>query len=753
FSPSSSPPLSLADRHNVAYMGTTITYGRALAVVTETGMNTELGQIATAIQSIDREATPLQQRLDQLGGVLAIAILVLVIIIFGLGLLRGEPVKLMFLMAVSLAVAAIPEGLPAVVTIALALGASRMLKQQALIRKLPAVETLGSITAICSDKTGTLTQNRMTVTCLDVMGHRIDLAEEKEAKLIGQNTVLSLSHDEPFNLLKQQSAVGLLLTGAALCNDALLESDSDQSNHFQAIGDPTESALVVAAARLGLWKTELENTFERIAEVPFDAERKRMTTIHQLPITKGKSLDKLDWVEQERLLFSNSPYIAFTKGAVDTLLNVCSKVWIKGKVAPLSNFWYKLICHTNDQLAGDGIRVLGVAFRPLEQQFIADLPTHKREHILEQELVFVGIIGMIDPPRPEVKNAVSICKQAGIRPVMITGDHPLTARHIASELGISTEGYMLTGQDVDQYSTQELENLVEDVSVYARVSPQHKLEIVTALRNRGHIVAMTGDGVNDAPALKKADIGVAMGITGTDVAKEAADMVLLDDNFATIVAATQEGRVIYDNVRKFINYTLTGNCGELWVIILAPFLGMPLPLLPLQILWINLLADGLLALALGVEPAEPNIMIRPPHNPKENIFSRGVGRDIIWIGLLLGIILLSIDYNYWSAEQASWQTMVFSTLAFSRMGLAQSMRSERESIFRMNLLSNKPLLAAVILTFILQLAVIYSPFLQAIFKTTALSLNDLCISLILSTVVIWAMELDKWWLRHKYSQT
>ncbi|HAX88226.1 MAG TPA: ATPase, partial [Cyanobacteria bacterium UBA11370] len=753
FSPSSSPPLSLADRHNMAYMGTTITYGRALAVVTETGMNTELGQIATAIQSIDREATPLQQRLDQLGGVLAIAILVFVIVIFCLGLLRGEPVKLMFLMAVSLAVAAIPEGLPAVVTIALALGASRMLKQHALIRKLPAVETLGSVTAICSDKTGTLTQNRMTVTCLDVMGHRVDLTEKKEKETTKENNFYPLNNGEEFNLLKQQSSVGLLLTGAALCNDALLEFEPDKSNQFQAIGDPTESALVVAAAGLGLWKTDLENTFERIAEVPFDAERKRMTTIHQLPITNSKIPDKLDWVEKGKLIFGNFSYIAFTKGAVDSLLNVCSQVWINGKIAPLSDFWYKFISHNNDQLAGDGIRVLGVAFRPLEQQFIADLPTHGSAVILEQNLVFVGIIGMIDPPRPEVKNAVLICKKAGIRPVMITGDHPLTARHIASELGISTEGYMLTGQDLDQYSIKELENVVEDVSVYARVSPQHKLEIVQALQNRGHIVAMTGDGVNDAPALKKADIGVAMGVTGTDVAKEAADMVLLDDNFATIVAATQEGRVIYDNVRKFINYTLTGNCGELWVIVLAPFWGMPLPLLPLQILWINLLADGLLALALGVEPAEPNIMIRPPHKPKENIFSRGVGRDIIWIGLLLGIILLSIDYNYWSAEQASWQTMVFSTLAFSRMGLAQSMRSERESIFRMNLLSNKPLLAAVILTFILQLAVVYSPFLQAIFKTTALSLNDLCISLVLSSVVIWAMELDKWWLRHKYSQT
>ncbi|HAG81146.1 MAG TPA: ATPase, partial [Cyanobacteria bacterium UBA12227] len=374
-------------------MGTTITYGRALAVVTETGMNTELGQIATAIQSIDREATPLQQRLDQLGGVLAIAILVFVIVIFCLGLLRGEPVKLMFLMAVSLAVAAIPEGLPAVVTIALALGASRMLKQHALIRKLPAVETLGSVTAICSDKTGTLTQNRMTVTCLDVMGHRVDLTEKKEKETTKENNFYPLNNGEEFNLLKQQSSVGLLLTGAALCNDALLEFEPDKSNQFQAIGDPTESALVVAAAGLGLWKTDLENTFERIAEVPFDAERKRMTTIHQLPITNSKIPDKLDWVEKGKLIFGNFSYIAFTKGAVDSLLNVCSQVWINGKIAPLSDFWYKFISHNNDQLAGDGIRVLGVAFRPLEQQFIADLPTHGSAVILEQNLVFVGIIG------------------------------------------------------------------------------------------------------------------------------------------------------------------------------------------------------------------------------------------------------------------------------------------------------------------------------------------------------------------------
>lgn len=736
------PNLPLAERQNMAYMGTSITYGRAVAVVTETGMNTELGQIASAIQNIEREATPLQQRLDQLGGVLAIAILVLVLTIFSLGLLRGEEIKLMFLMAVSLAVAAIPEGLPAVVTIALALGAQRMLKRRSLIRKLPAVETLGSVTTICSDKTGTITENRMTVTCLEVMGYHIDLTEVRGEGLEVRGE--ALIDERIAKLLQEKATVSLLLTAAALCNDALLESVSEDAKQFQTIGDPTESSLVVAAARLGLLKSDLEQVFRRIGEIPFDSQRKRMTTIHQRYLQEGRG----EWLGLE-----NSPYIAFTKGAVDSLLQVCTQVWVNGNIAPLNNFWYKQISQINDQLAGDGIRVLGVAFRLLDRLNIdnsklTNSSPQPINYTWEQDLIFIGMVGIIDPARPEVKDAVLTCEKAGIRPVMITGDHPLTARYIASQLGISNDSLMLTGQDLDQLSPKELENLVEQVSVYARVSPQHKLDIVQALQNRGHIVAMTGDGVNDAPALKKADIGVAMGIAGTDVAKEAADMVLLDDNFATIVAATQEGRAIYDNVRKFIKYTLTGNCGELWVILFAPFLGMPLPLLPLQILWINLLADGLLALALGVEPAEPNIMSHPPHNPKENIFSRGVGRDIIWVGLLLGIILLGIDYKYWSTEQASWQTMVFSTLAFCRIGLAQSMRSERESLFRMNLLSNQPLLGAIIITFILQLLVVYVPFLQEIFQTIALSPKDLVISLVLSTVVIWAMELDKWRLRY-----
>jgi Ca2+-transporting ATPase len=429
---------------------------------------------------------------------------------------------------------------------------------------------------------------------------------------------------------------------------------------------------------------------------------------------------------------------------MNSLLSISRHVWIDGRIEPLSEGSRTKIIDANNELAQDGMRVLSVAFQLLES-----CPVGEVKDKLEQNLTFVGLVGMVDPARPEVKEAVLTCRNAGIRPVMITGDQALTAQHIARELGIATNDRILTGQELAQLSGAELEALVEDVSVYARVSPQHKLDIVQALQNRGHIVAMTGDGVNDAPALKKADIGVAMGITGTDVAKEAADMVLLDDNFATIVAATKEGRVIYDNIRKFIKYTLTGNCGELWVIVVAPFLGMPLPLLPLQILWINLLGDGLLALALSLEPAERQIMRRPPYNPDESIFGRGVGRDILWVGLLLGLVLLAIAYGYWSNGQVSWQTMVFTTLAFSRMGLAETMRFERDSVFRMSLLSNKPLLAAVALTFGLQLAVIYVPFLQGVFKTTPLSGVELLVSLALSTVVFWAMEVDKWLLRRR----
>jgi Ca2+-transporting ATPase len=731
--------LPIGDRLNMAYMGTTITYGRGLGVVTETGNKTELGQIATAIQTVKPKPTPLEKRLDKLAVKLAFITLFLVAIIFGLGLLRGEALGDMFLAAVSLAVAAVPEGLPAMVTIALAMGAQRMLKQHALIRNLPAVETLGSVTAICSDKTGTLTENRMTVTLLAVAGHQVDLTTPDHRRSL----VLS-TYEDPSPLLKEQPTLALLLIGGLLCNDALLEADPNRPDRFHAVGDPTEGALVLVASRWGLKKIGLEESFPRVAEIPFDAERKRMTTVHGLPPAPRSLTGILELFDFVALGLEDSSYIAFTKGGVTSLLSVCDRVWVNGKTELLDENRHQTILEDNDRLAGEGMRVLGVAFRPL-----TELTDRSEAKNLEQKLIFVGIVGMIDPVRPEVEEAVQTCQAAGIRPVMITGDQPLTALHIAQELEIEPSGLALTGQELDRLSKEELEKQVDRVSVYARVSPQHKLEIVKALQQQGEVVAMTGDGVNDAPALKQADIGIAMGITGTDVAKEAADMVLLDDNFATIIAAVKEGRAIYDNIRKFIKYTLTGNAGELWVILLAPFFGMPLPLIPLQILWINLLADGLLALALSVEPSERQIMRRRPYPANESIFSRGVGRDIVWVGLLLGLVLLAVAYSYWSSHQPSWQTMVFTTLALSRMGLAQTMRSERDSLFQIGLLSNKPLLGAVALTFGLQMAVIYVPFLQTIFKTTPLSVLDLAIALALSTVVFWTMELNKWLIRRR----
>jgi Ca2+-transporting ATPase len=728
--------VSIGDRRNMAYMGTVVTYGRGLAVVTETGDQTELGRISTAIQTVLPQSTPLQKRLDQLGVRLAIITLFLVALIFGLGLLRGEALSLMFITAVSLAVAAIPEGLPAVVTISLALGAKRMLTQQALIRKLPAVETLGSVTVICSDKTGTLTENRMTVTFLDVAGHQENLTSSPHQDVVNAEVATDAAIS---SLLQLHPELGLLLTGATLCNDALLEPNPDLPQQFHAVGDPTEGALVMAAAQAGLWKSNIERSLPRIAEQPFEAERKRMTTVHTIPPIATSMPEALKQVISE--FVGCSACIAFTKGSVASLLDVSTQVWVNGQAMPIDEQSRQKILASNDQLASNGMRILGLAFRP-----IAVPPVncnHADEAPLEQDLIFIGMVGMIDPVRPEVKEAILTCQDAGIRTVMITGDNPLTAQSIARELGIVPNDRILTGPEISKLSSAELAEKVATIALYARVSPQNKLDIVKALQTHGHIVAMTGDGVNDAPALKQADIGIAMGITGTDVTKEAADMVLLDDNFATIVAATKEGRVIYDNIRKFIKYTLTGNAGELWLILLGPLLGMPLPLLPLQILWINLLADGLLALALSVEPAEREIMRLPPRHPDESIFDRGVGRGIIWIGLFLGLILLAVGYFYWSTGQAIWQTMIFTTLALSRVGMAETMRSDRDSLWRIGLLSNKPLLGAVILTIGLQMAVIYIPVLQVVFQTISLSPIDLCICLGLSIVVCGAIELQK----------
>ncbi|HYZ03805.1 MAG TPA: HAD-IC family P-type ATPase, partial [Rubrobacter sp.] len=520
------PPLG--ERADMVYSSTVVAMGRGLFVVTETGMATELGKIASMIQSTDREQTPLQRRLNQVGKVLALAALVIVGIVFALGLLRGEDLEVMFLTAVSLAVAAVPEGLPAVVTIALALGAHRMFKRRALIRKLPAVETLGSVTVICSDKTGTLTQNRMTATVLDVAGHTVEL--------VGGSFADSNSGPEGGTPLAvgDDPTLALLLAGGALCNDALLEDHEEDK--FRAVGDPTEGALVVAAAREGLKKPEIEVALPRVGEVPFDSGRKRMTTVHEV-VSDSENLEALNLVlnaDQE-----NASYIAFTKGAVDSLLEISSEVWTDdGQIEPLTEGWRERISAANERLAGDGIRVLGVGLRRLRS-----VDGFGEE--LERDLTFLGMVGLIDPPRSEAKDAVETCKRAGIRPVMITGDHPLTARHIATELGIAQDNRILTERDLASLPGEDLVDLVEEVPVYARVSPEHKLDIVEALQAKGHIVAMTGDGVNDAPALKRADIGVAMGVTGTDVSKEAADMVLTDDNFATIVAAVEQGRVIY----------------------------------------------------------------------------------------------------------------------------------------------------------------------------------------------------------------
>ncbi len=530
--------------------------------------------------------------------------------------------------------------------------------------------------------------------------------------------------------------------GGAHFNDAILETNPNEPGTYSTVGDPTEGALVVAAARAGLWKAELEKVLPRVAEIPFDSDRKRMTTIHRLEPFQ-------DSADQKALIEKlppacKVPYAAFTKGAVDSLLEVSNRVWVEDHEIPLDGEWQQRIQNANNQLAKNGMRVLGVAFQPL-----TELKENPTTDSLERDLIFVGMVGMIDPARPEVKAAVQTAQTAGIKPIMITGDHPLTALHIARELGITQQSKVITGQELSVLSIEELEQQVEDTPVYARVSPEHKLKIVQALQDKGHVVAMTGDGVNDAPALKKADIGVAMGITGTDVSKEASDMVLLDDNFATIVAAVKEGRRIYDNIRKFVKYTMTSNAGEIWVMLLAPFLGMPLPLTPIQILWVNLVTDGLPGLALTIEPAEKNTMQRPPYHPKENIFGRGMARDILWIGLLMGLVSLFAGFGYWQKGGESWHTIVFTTITLSQMGNALATRSDRNSLFTIGLWSNKPMVFSVLLTFALQLALIYVPFLQNIFNTVPLNAGELAISLGLSSIVFFCVELFKWFLRRK----
>lgn len=723
--------LPLGDRVNMAYMGTAVSYGRGTGVVVATGMRTELGRIAELIQEVETQQTPLQRQLGQLGALLAAAGVIVAVLVLIIGVLRSEPLSDMFLTAVSVAVAVVPEGLPAVVTLTLALGAQRMLRRKALIRKLPAVETLGSVSVICSDKTGTLTENRMTVTVIDVAGRFIELtgtARHPAPDLAG-GTV---------SLVEQPHSVGLLLVSGALCNDASLSPDP-RTGRYLPVGDPTEGALLVAASQAGLEKKELEQYAPRIAEVPFDSVRKRMTSVHKLPQDRTGLPPLL-----ESLYDLDSPYVALTKGSLDGILAISSHIWVNDRAEAIDDEWRERIQTAHDRLALNGMRVLAFAIRQFEEA------PAKVSQDIEQGLTIVGMTGMIDPPRPEVREAIRICRSAGIRPVMITGDHPLTARFIAHELGISDNLRVKTGQDLDSMSSEELAEVVGDVSVYARVTPEHKLRIVEILQNQGHIVAMTGDGVNDSPALRKADIGVAMGITGTDVSKEAAQMVLLDDNFTTIVAAVEEGRAIYENIRRFVKFSIAGNLGKVLVMLLAPLLGITVALLPLQLLWLNLLTDGLLGLGLGVEPADKSVMQFAPRHKEAPFLSRDIIRYILLVGLVVGIAALAIGYSYFdplAVEDRTWQTMMFTAIAFMQIGQALASRSNALSFFQLGIFSNPTLLAMVILTFVLQLMAIYVPFFEDFFQITPLSAVQLLICIGAGVLTFGLLELQKRILR------
>ena len=734
------PKAPLGDRRNMVYFGTSVTYGRGLALVTATGMLTELGRIAQLIQMVEAEKTPLQRRLAEMGRVLLLLALGVMVVAFVIGLINGTPLDVVLLDSVAIAVAVVPEGLPAVITVALALGAQRMLRRRALVRRLTAVETLGSVTTICSDKTGTLTQNKMTVTLVDV-GNSVRTMEEIVSQGVGK-----LQNMNGTARTSRTGARALVLAGSALCTDVTLEGGGEALN---AIGEPTEVALVMASARYGMAKPTLDAAFPRVGELPFDSERKRMTTVHRLNLELPAG--SVEATVAEVLNPQSLPYVAFSKGAVDSLLRVCEYAWIQGEIVLLTDAVRERISGSNDQMASNGLRVLGLAYR-----FFEALPGSWNVPSVESELIFVGMVGIIDPPRPEVKEAVAVAKGAGIRPVMITGDHPLTAIAIAREIGIveGADAKVLTGTKLSEMSPEELRNAVAEVSVYARVSPENKLNIVEALQARGQIVAMTGDGVNDAPALKRSNIGVAMGITGTAVSKEASDMVILDDNFATIVAATEEGRTIYDNVRRFIKYLLASNTGELLVLLATQMIaGMTIPLTTLQILWMNLITDGLPALALGVEKSEKGVMKRPPYDPNESLFGRGLGRHIVIVGAVLGGTGIALAYWAWSTNvlaangQPAWNTMVFVFLTIAQMGHAFGLRSHVESSFKLPFFGNPLLLVAIGLTVLVQVGGIYMPFFNEIFNTNPLTLDQLALCLALSTVVLIAVEIEKFFIR------
>jgi Ca2+-transporting ATPase len=728
--------MPVGDRANCAFMGTVVSYGRGLGIVAGTGLRTQLGQIAEMLRSVETEETPLQRKLEQLGKWLGLGSLAICAVVFVLGLLRGEPILNMFLTAVSLAIAAVPEGLPAVVTICLALGTQRMLRRHALIRNLPAVETLGSATVICSDKTGTLTQNEMTVVRIWAGGASYAVQGR------GYQPVGAIELDGRPACLAELPALAGTLLGGALCNDARLEKSEESAERYRMVGDPTEGAMVVAAAKAGLWQKELEAELKRAGEVPFDSIRKRMTTVHAW----GGNLSS------SRPFSPSSPFMAFTKGAVDLVLERCTRILSSEGLRSLSEADRASIMAANDGMADEALRVLAVACRPLEERVRRLEPDE-----VEQDLVFLGLEGMIDPPRPEAKAAIQTARKAGIKTIMITGDHKRTAHAIAGELGMFTPGPDgLTGAELEELEDEALRELAPVLDVYSRVSPQHKVKIVDALKAKGHVVAMTGDGVNDAPAVKRADIGVAMGITGTDVAKEAADMVLTDDNYASIVAAIEEGRVIFANIRKFVYYLLSCNVGEILIVLLATVLGLPaLPFLPIHLLMLNLVTDGLPALALGVEPPEPGIMDRPPRDPREPIINREM-----WIGIGVQSVLITAATLSAFALGLFWfpgpvdagkitaaQTFAFTTLVLSELFRAFTSRSERVALWRLGLLSNRTMLLAFASSLAIILAIIYVPILDPVFHTTFLDLGHWALILPLALVASVGAEITKAFLR------
>lgn len=706
--------VSLGDRHNMAYMSTIITYGRGKGLVVETAEGTEIGKIAAMIQTFEEEATPLQKKLNQLGKVLGITTIAVCIAVFGIGLLQGREVLEMFMIAISLAVAAIPEGLPAIVTIVLAIGMNKMVERNAIVKKLLAVETLGATSVICTDKTGTLTQNEMTVVKV-LADNKLIEVEGTGYEPVGDFKLNGATVDK-----EEVSGLKLLLTIAALANDAKLDNSSGL---YRIIGDPTEGALVTLAGKAGIDSAELNHLYKRIEEIPFDSERKMMTTFHDMPNDEGVS--------------------SFTKGAPDIIIGRCNRIILDGRLQEFTPELKKEVLRVNSELSRAALRVLAFAFKEY-----ASLPSDPSPGSNETDMIFVGLTGMIDPPRPEAREAIALCKKAGVNAIMITGDYKETAFAIAKDLGMAdSEDQAMMGEKLDGISDEELQEVVKNTKVFARVSPEHKVRIVSALRANGDIAAMTGDGVNDALAIKKADIGVSMGITGTDVAKNTAEMILTDDNFASIVAAVEEGRIIFSNIKKFVYFLLSCNIGEILLVFTSILMNLPVPLLPIQLLWLNLVTDSFPALALGVEKGEPDIMNQPPRNPEEAILDKrmlvGVTFQAIAVATasLSAYILALRMYGLDNIEEA--RTITFATLIVAELLRAYSSRSQKFTLAKIGVFSNKSMVYATLGAFLLLLAVIYIPFMNGIFYTFPLTVVDWEIVLSFAFIPLAVGELTK----------